>query len=399
MKKRMQKYAKLLLQALKVEDKKYLFIEIPNFLSEFKELLLEEAKSYDLEDVYVYETDPFKKHELMVYLDQENINKHPMFDKSIFNKYAKLDAAFLFIQSMIPDLMNDVDPEKIKATTLHIRNTQKYFRDLYETDKLNWCIAGVPNEYWALDGLKMSEEELWELIFKVSLVDEETDPYDNWNKKLENMNERIDVMNNYNFKYLKYKNELGTDLTIYLPEGHIWCSGKGTHGEICNLPTEEIFTSPLYNKTEGIVYSAKPLFYNNVLIEDFYLKFKNGKVVEFDAKNGKDLLETIITTDDYSCYLGECALVSYDSPINNTGIIFKETLYDENASCHLALGRGFSECIKDSKDLRDDELRDLGVNVSNTHIDFMVGDKTLQVIGFTHDDKEILIMENGNLVI
>lgn len=393
------KYASLLLKALKVEDKKYLFIEIPDFLSDFKEILLKEAESYDLEEVYVYETDPFKKHELMVYLDQENINKHPMFDKSIFNKYAKLDAAFLFIQSMIPNLMDDVDPKKISDTTKHIRSTQKYFRDLYESDKLNWCIAGVPNKFWARDGLKMSEDELWELMFKICLVDNTSDPYDNWLNKLEEMSERTKKLNDYHFKYLKYHNSLGTDLCVYLPEGHIWCSGKGTHGEICNLPTEEIFTSPLYNKTEGIVYSAKPLFYNNVLIEDFYLKFKDGKVVEMDAKCGKDLLETIINTDEYSCYLGECALVSYDSPINNTNVIFKETLYDENASCHLALGMGFSECVKDSEDKRGDDLRALGVNDANTHVDFMIGNEDLNIIGVTYDNQEIMIMENGNLVI
>ncbi len=394
-----RKYASLLLEALRVKDKKYLFIEIPNFLSEFKEILVSEADKYDLEEVHVEEFDPFKKHELLVYLDQENINKHPMFDKSIFNKYAKLDAAFLFIQSMVPNLMDDVEAQKISDTTKHTRSTQKYFRDLYENDKLNWCIAGVPNEFWASQGLKMSEEELWQLVFDICLVDEETDAYDNWNKKLEKMSEWTKKLNDYHFKCLKYSNSLGTDLCVYLPEGHIWCSGKGTHGEICNLPTEEIFTSPLYNKTEGIVYSAKPLFYNNVLIEDFYLKFKDGKVVEMDAKCGKDLLETIINTDEYSSYLGECALVSFDSPINNTNVIFKETLYDENASCHLALGMGFSECIKDSDDKRGDELRSLGVNDADTHVDFMIGNEDLKVVGITYDDEEIVIMEQGNLVI
>lgn len=394
-----RKYASLLLKALKLEDKKYLFIEIPNFLKEFKDLLIDETKSYDLEEVHIEETDPFKKHELMVYLDQENINKHPMFDKSIFNKYAKLDAAFLFIQSMIPNLMDDVDPKKISDTTKHMRSTQKYFRDLYESDKLNWCIAGVPNEYWASEGLKMSLDELWRLMFDICLVDEVSDPYDNWNKKLEEMALRTKKLNDYHFKYLKYTNSIGTDLTVYLPEGHIWCSGKGSHGEICNLPTEEIFTSPLYNKTEGIVYSSKPLFYNNVLIEDFYLKFKEGKVIQYDAKKGKDLLGTIVDTDEYSSYLGECALVSFDSPINNTNIIFKETLYDENASCHLALGMGFSECVKNSEDLRGDELRCLGVNDANTHVDFMIGNEDLNIVGITYDDEEIVIMDQGNLVI
>lgn len=394
-----RKYARLLLDALNLENKKYLFIEIPNFLNEFKDLLLEEAKNFNFNEVYVLESDPFKKHDLMKTLDQENIYKHPMFDKSIFNKYAKLDAAFLFIQSMVPDLMNDIDPNIIKNTNIHVRSTQKYFRDLYETDKLNWCIAGVPNKYWALDGLKISEDELWDLILKVSLVDSETNPIDNWNKKLDLMMNRTSKLNNYNFEYLHYTNELGTDLYVYLPKNHIWCSGKGTHGEICNLPTEEIFTSPEYLKTRGIVYNAKPLFYNNILIDDFYLEFKDGKVINYDAKVGKEILDGILTTDENSSFLGECALVSYDSPINNTNVIFKETLYDENASCHLALGMGFTECIKDGDKLTLDDLRSNGVNKSNIHVDFMIGDKSLNIKGHTYDGLDIDIMIDGNLVI
>lgn len=394
-----RKYARLLLDALNLENKKYLFIEIPNFLNEFKDLLLEEAKNFNFNEVYVLESDPFKKHDLMKTLDQENIYKHPMFDKSIFNKYAKLDAAFLFIQSMVPDLMNDIDPDIIKNTNIHVRSTQKYFRDLYETDKLNWCIAGVPNKYWALDGLKISEDELWDLILKVSLVDSETNPIDNWNKKLDLMMNRTSKLNNYNFEYLHYTNELGTDLYVYLPKNHIWCSGKGSHGEICNLPTEEIFTSPEYLKTRGIVYNAKPLFYNNILIDDFYLEFKDGKVINYDAKVGKEILDGILTTDENSSFLGECALVSYDSPINNTSVIFKETLYDENASCHLALGMGFTECIKDGDKLTLDDLRSNGVNKSNIHVDFMIGDKSLNIKGHTYDGLDIDIMIDGNLVI
>lgn len=393
-----EKYAKLLLQALKLEDKKYLFIQLPSFLSEFKDLLLMEAKNYDLRDIYVDEQDVFKKHELLFNLDQENINKHPFFDKSIFNKYAKLDAAFLFIQSMVPNLMDDIDSKKISDTTKHIRSTQKYFRDLYETDKLNWCIAGASNPYWAKD-LGLTEDELWDYIYEVSLVDDESDPYENWISKLNGMSERANKLNKYNFDYLHYTNELGTDIKIYLPEGHKWCSGYGTHKEICNLPTEEIFTSPRYDKTEGVVYSTKPLFYNGVLIEDFYLEFLDGKVISYDAKKGKDLLGTIISNDDYSSYLGECALVSFDSPINNTGLIFKETLFDENASCHLALGMGFTECNSKANDKKGDDLRNIGVNDANIHVDFMIGDETLKIIGVDHNGNEILIMENGNLVI
>ena len=399
MNKRIEEYAELLLKCVKLEDKRYLFVEIPNFLEDFIEILKEKASKYDLIDIHFEIYDPFKKHELLVTLDQEDIYKHPMFDKSIFDKYAKLDAAFIFIQSMIPGLMDDVDSEVIKNTSLHVRKTQKYFRDLYESDKLNWCIAAVPNELWAKKGLKMSLEELWNKILDICLVSGDFKSYDKWIEKINNMIKVSDVLNNYKFEYLKYTNSLGTDLKVYLPLNHVWKTGFGSHGEICNLPTEEIFTSPDYKKTEGVVYSSKPLYYNNVLIDNFSLTFKDGKVREYHADHGEELLKTIIETDDYSCYLGECALVSYDSPINNTGIIFNETLFDENASCHLALGRGFVECLDCESELSDEELRSKGINVSNSHVDFMIGTNDLKVVGVTRDNREITIIENGNLII
>lgn len=395
---KIRKYAKLLLQALKLEDKKYLFLEIPNFLCDFETVLLSEIENYNLREVYVHHLDLEKEHDLMIKLDQESINKHPLFDKSIYNKYAKLDAAFLFIVSMIPNLMDDVDPKIIKETNIHKRETQKYFRSLYETGKLNWCIAGVPNEKWALNGLKISLEELWDKIFDICLIDDDTDPYTNWLNKFKLMENRAKKLNDYNFDYLRYTNDLGTDLKVYLPKGHIWRTGLGLNGEINNLPTEEIFTSPDFKRTEGIVYSAKPLFYNGVTIEEFFFKFKDGKVIDYDAKKGKEVLEGIITTDDYCGYLGECALVSYDSPINNTGLIFKETLYDENASCHLALGMGFNECNKNAENLTGEDLRNIGVNDANNHVDFMIGDKSLNVIG-VKDNQEIVIIKHGNIII
>ncbi len=399
MKEKKLKYAELLLKCLKLEEKKYLFVRIPDFLSDFMELIQEAAKSYDLKEVHIEVEEVFKKHDLLRDLDQENINKHPMFDHKEYNRYAKLDAAFLFIQSMVPNLMDDVDPEKIKDTAAHTRETEKEFRSLYETDKLNWCIAGVPNEYWAKNGLKISLDELWEKIFQVCLIDEKNDPYDLWTDKLDKLEEKANILNDYHFAYLQYENSLGTNLKVYLPKGHIWACGKDKRGRIVNLPTEEIFTSPQYDKTEGIVYSSKPLIYNNVVIEDFFLEFKEGKVVKMQAKKGEEVLKGIIETDEYSCYLGECALVSFDSPINNTNIIFQETLYDENASCHLALGSGFNECVKDSDDLRGDDLRALGVNDAKTHVDFMIGTEDLKIVGVTDSGEEVVIMDKGNIAI
>ncbi len=397
MKKLKEKYAKLLLQCLCLEEKDYLFVRLPNYLSDFKKYLEEAASEYALKGIYFDVTDPLKKHELMKHLDQENINKHPFFDHSIYNKYAKLDAAFLFIQSMIPDLMNDIEPKKIKETARYIRSTEEYFRKLYEADKLNWCIAGVPNEVWAKKGLNMEVDDLWRLIFKVCLIDEKNDPYVKWQQKLDQIDETAKKLTHYNFEYLQYKNKLGTDLKVFLPKNYCFASGKDKFGRIVNMPTEEVFSSPQYDKVEGIVYASKPLFYNNIMIEDFYLEFKEGKVVSYDASSGKEILKNIIETDETSCYLGECALVSYNSSISNTGVLFKETLYDENAACHLALGRGFAECVQTK--LKGEDLRSVGINESKTHVDFMIGTDDLEVIGVTYDGMEVTIMKEGNLVL
>lgn len=392
-----RKYAHLLLDCLNLKKGDYLFVSIPAFATEFKKLINEEAEYFGLKDIYFDEVDSYKKHDLLKKLDQENINKHPYFDASIYNKYAKLDAGFLFIRSMIPKLMDDIDPKKIKATTEHTLETQKYFRDLYNSSKLRWNISCIPNEEWA-KSLNMNEEELWDYILKICMVDKNTDPYKNWNEYLEKLEKITDKLNNYNFEHLEYKNDAGTDLKIYLPEGHLWSSGKSPNGDICNMPTLEVFTSPLYNKTEGKVVATKPLLFNNVLIDDFYLEFKDGKVVSYDACVGLDTLKTIIETDEYSSYLGECALVSFDSAINKTNIIFNETLYDENASCHIALGRGFNECLRG--DVKDDkEQFERGVNISKTHVDFMIGSRDLSVIGVTHDGNEIKVIENGNIIL
>lgn len=392
-----RKYAHLLLDCLNLKKGDYLFVSIPTSALYFKKLIIEEAEAYGLKDIYFDEVDSYKKHDLLKKLDQENINKHPYFDASIYNKYAKLDAGFLFIRSMIPKLMDDVDPVKIKATTEHTLETQKYFRDLYNSSKLRWNISCIPNEEWA-KSLNMSEDELWNYILKICMVDEKSNPYEKWNEYLEELEKTTNILNDYNFEYLEYKNDAGTDLKIYLPERHLWSSGKSPNGDICNMPTLEVFTSPLYNKTEGKVVATKPLLFNNVLIDDFYLEFKEGKVVSYDARVGFDTLKTIIETDEYSCYLGECALVSFDSVINKTNIIFNETLYDENASCHIALGRGFNECLRG--EVKDDkEQLKRGVNISKTHVDFMIGSRDLSVIGVTHDGNEIKVIENGNIIL
>ncbi len=395
----LRNYANLLLKGVRVMDKKYLFIELPNYLDEFKNILVEEANKYNLNEVYVEEIDLFKKHEYLTTMDYANLIKLPIFDKSIYNKYAKLDSAFLFIRSDIPGLMDDVDAELLKKMNLYSRETQKYFRDLYESDKLYWCIAAASNKYWAEKALNISEEELWDKIFKICLVDNKSDAYLNWLDKNIILKRYMDTLNSYHFKKLHYMNGLGTDFTIELNDTGKWISGGGDIGLFNNIPTEEVFTSPKYDTCNGIVYSSKPLIYNGIEIKNFWLQFKDGKVIHYDAKKGLDALKSIIETDDYSCYLGEIALVNDDSIISNMNIVFNETLYDENASSHMALGIGFAECIDTDEEIGVDDLLSYGVNRSKTHVDFMIGTSDMRIDGYTNEGELITIMEDGNLII
>ena len=395
----LRKYANLLLKGVRVMDKKYLFIEIPNVVKDFKDILYEESKNYDLKEVYIEETNPIKKHEYLITQEYPNLIKLPIFDKSIYNKYAKLDAAFLFIRSEIPGLMDDVDSELLKSMNLYSRSTQQYFRDLYESNKLNWCIACAPNEYWANNALKMTEDELWDKILKICLVDKTSDPYLNWLDKNIILKRYMDTLSSYHFKKLHYMNGLGTDFTIELNDTGKWISGGGDIGLFNNLPTEEVFTSPKYDSCNGIVYASKPLIYNDKIIDKFWLQFKNGKVIHYDAKKGLDVLKSIIETDDHSSYLGEIALVNDDSPISNMKMIFNETLYDENAASHMALGIGFSECIDIDSEVGVEDLLKYGVNRFKTHVDFMIGTSDMRVDGYTEDNELITIMEDGNLII
>ena len=226
------------------------------------------------------------------------------------------------------------------------------------------------------------------------MLDKE-DPTKSWEEQLSAIQKIISILNHLKLEKLHYSNSLGTDLDIYLPQNYRFDSAKDGK-VIVNMPSYEVFASPIYNKTEGIVYNSKPLNYNGKIIDQFWIKFIDGKVVDYDAKKGKNILKAIIESDANSCYLGECALVEYNSPISLTNKIFNTTLIDENASCHLALGAGFAECLENGLNLNEQELLKSGINISKTHVDFMIGTSDLSIIGTTVNGEKITIFKNGN---
>ena len=283
---------------------------------------------------------------------------------------------------------------------------QKPYIDAME-NKYQWCIAAVPGKEWAkkvFPDLSVDEavEKLWESILDASRVDE--DPVSSWDKHNRTLKERCAFLNSCRFDYLEYKSSNGTDFKVGLNEKGLFLGGaeQNLNNSIWynpNIPSEEVFTSPLRGKAEGKVVATKPLSYQGKLIENFWVEFKDGKVINTGAEKNGDLLEQMVKMDEGASYLGECALIAYDSPINNTGILFYNTLFDENASCHLALGRGFTNCLEGFENYTFEQCKEIGVNDSMIHVDFMIGSKDMSIVGVMKDGKRVQIFKNGNWVI
>ncbi len=307
-----------------------------------------------------------------------------------------------------PSAFKSVNSDKLKRRNKAVVNAFQPLKKPYHNNELAWCIAAVPTKGWAKRIFpKLSPTQavvkLWDAIYEACYIDEKTSPIENWEKHISLLQSRSEKLNNYNFKELHYTNKLGTDFTVGLAKNHIWCSARAIQTRnglpfVPNLPTQEIFTMPDNHNINGRVYSARPLSTNGVIVDKFWIEFKNGKAVAFDAEEGKQQLEEIINFDEGSSSLGEVALIPYDSPISKQGIIYQETLFDENASCHLALGQSFNENLKNADNLSEEQLKEVGANQSLRHVDFMVGTKDLNIDGIDYEGNVIPVFRNGNFV-
>lgn len=398
----MEKYASVLLEScLRVEKDQPLFISFNIERIDFVRIVAKKAYSIGVKDIYFDMVDPILKHSALENLEEEDLKKTTFWNKETWNTYAKKNAAFLMLASETPGLMKDIDSKKVSAMTKYMLTTRAYFDFMRDKQKLAWTIAAVPTEKWAQEVFKNSKnplEDLWNQIFEICNI-KEKNPVEIWNKKVEVLKRRADKLNEYKFKSLKYESSNGTNFYIELPKEHIWQSAKESINNkdiTVNYPTEEVFTSPDCKSANGILYSSKPLVYQDVIIDEFYISFKDGKVEKFNAKTGNDTLKEMINICKNSDMLGEVALVPYDSPISNSNIVFLETLYDENAACHIALGDSFPECFENGINMTKEELFEKNLNDCKSHIDFMIGTKDLKVTGTTHDNKEIPILINGN---
>lgn len=402
--KRLRKYAELLVvKGCALRPGQELFVRAPLQTVEFTRLVVREAYERGARLVTVSWSDEVCGRMDYDYAPLEVFEQVPAWSAERNNGMARNGAAVLTILSDDPQAMKGVDQRKVMARTVATHQACREFYDALDYGRCVWCIAGAATPAWATKvfpglGAEAATERLWQAILDTARVTD--DPCAAWDAHRAAFDERKAWLNEQAFVDLHYTTGTGTDLHVGLIEGSHWEGGgqeaaDGTYF-FPNIPTEEVFTSPDRLRTNGVVHGALPLIHNGCPVEDFWVRFEDGRAVECDAAVGRDVLQGIIDTDENSCYLGECALIPYDSPIRNTGILFLETLYDENASCHLALGKGFPETLEGGYELDEQELLQAGVNASAVHVDFMIGTADLQITGTRADGTKVPVFKDGN---
>jgi aminopeptidase len=405
---KLEQYAELVVKVgLNIQRGQRLFINSPIESAEFTRKVVKKAYENGCRQVFTNWSDTETNRIHLTNADEEVLKDYlPQWEIEKYNSLAENNDCLLILTGIDPDAYKGVPPERMMFVQKNNGEKLESFSRAQLRGDIHWVIAGAPTTGWAKSVFpEMNETEavegLWEAIFKTVRVDE-ADPVAAWEEHGRALREKVNYLNEQQFKTLHYKAE-GTDLSLDLHPDHTWIGGghHSTFGTfyIPNLPTEEVFTTPRRNGVNGTVSSTKPLSAMGNMIENFSLTFKDGKVVDFSAEKGYDTLKQLISIDEGMTYLGEVALVPYDSPISNSGIIFNNTLYDENAACHLAIGTAITMSVKGAGDLSKEELIEKEINHSRSHIDFMIGSADLEIDAEYGDGKRIPLFRNGNWAI
>lgn len=402
----LKKYAALVIRVgVNLQKGQPLVIHAPITCADFVHTLSSEAYDVGAYDVAVNWNDEAFSHIRFQKADAERFRAFPAWRKAFYDDYAAQGAAFISIAASDPDLYSDIDPQRLAEASQTAGKALMDYRARLMSNQNTWCVVSVPTKAWACKVFPECSEEaamerLWAEILSAVRVSATEDAVSAWHTHIDRLQKRTAFLNAQAFTELHYRNSLGTDLRIELPKGHIWMGGaeKSADGILfaANLPTEEVYTLPKRNGVNGTVVASKPLHYNGNLIRGFTLTFEKGKVVTYKAEQGEEHLKELLSTDEGASFLGEVALVPHDSPISRSGILFYNTLFDENASCHLALGKAYPTCIENGEGMTADELQQHGVNHSLVHEDFMIGTADLTVVGKTASGASITIMEHGN---
>lgn len=400
----LKKYAKLIAKVgLNVKKGQSVFIGAGLDQPEFVTMVVEECYKAGASEVYVeWSHQPADKLS-SDYRTLESLSEMKPWALAKWQYKAEKYACRLFIESEDPDGMKGVDQEKMSKARRALYPIIKPFREQME-NKHQWCIAAVPGKAWAKKVFpQLSESKAVEAMWKAILYTARADgknPVKAWKEHNADLLARSAYLNGLGLASLEYESANGTKLTVGLMENGLFCGGQETllNGRKFNpnIPTEEVFSTPKAGCAEGIVYSSKPLSYMGEIIDNFSVRFENGKVVEVKAEKGEELLKKMVSMDEGAAMLGEVALIPYDSPISKSGILFYNTLFDENASCHLALGHGFNECLKGFEKMSNDERKAAGINDSMIHVDFMIGTKDMSITGITKNGERVAIFRDGN---
>lgn len=376
--------------------------------AEMARAVVHEAYEAGAGNVRVMWTDPYVSHDALIYRSAEDLSQIPESFVLSYKEFIDAGACLIAIVSPVPGLNSDTDPKKAQAQVKATNAKLGFYREYTMGNKGQWTIIGAPNVVWAekvFPNLKGEEavEALYLAILEASRVREGESAIKNWEAHNQTLLAHNKILNDYNFKSLHFKNSKGTDIVVGLVKNHRWAGGGETTTTGVyynpNIPTEENFTMPDRHETNGVVYATKPLDYQGRLIDGFWLKFENGKVVDFDAKQEKETLASLLSTDEGAKSIGEIALISHDSPISNTNLLFYNTLFDENASCHMALGRAYPMNVIGGLTMTQEELSKAGANHSMVHVDFMFGSEDMEITGLTYDGKEVAVFKKGNFVI
>ena len=402
----LKKYAHTLLKyGVNLQQDQTLVISVDVENKDFAVIVTEEAYELGAKEVVLnWRCSPIARQRLL-HAKESVLEKPANWIPEFYKQYIDDKAAFLSLISANPKALEGIPTDRISLQSRNLNKVLSFYHTAIMNSSVTWCVASVPTVLWAnLLGYEGSDEEkinqLWATLLKLCRI-EGVEPKDTYRHHMAKLRHRCEALNKLDLKSLRYTCENGTDLLLELPEGHIWLGGEESSkdGTIfnANIPTEEVFSAPQYNGVNGVVHSTKPLIYHGNTISDFSFTFKEGKIVEYTAKEGYEVLKELVETDEGSHYLGEVALVDHFSPISQSNQIFYETLFDENASCHLAIGASYPTCLKGSDGLSEEELKERGLNHSLTHVDFMIGHERMNIKGYTRDGQAVDIMIDGRL--
>ncbi|WP_413363658.1 aminopeptidase [Lysinibacillus sp. 3P01SB] len=400
----LSKYAELAVKVgVNIQKDQYLYIAASTDAVDFVRLVTKIAYEEGAKQVFVDFSDDQVGRSRYQLAPEDSFDFFPPWKVQEREWLAEQGAAFMSIVSQDPDLLKGIDPKRIAAFQKAAGTALNKYRQYVQSDKISWTVIAAPSKGWASKVFpELPEEEqmgaLWDAIFKATRADLEN-PVQAWTEHNDALHEKVDYLNKKKYAKLHYTAP-GTDLTIDLPKGHLWC-GAGSINErgdefMANLPTEEVFTVPHKDGVNGYVSSTKPLSYGGNIIDDFKITFEKGRIVKVEAKQGVEVLKNLVATDEGSHYLGEVALVPHDSPISNSGLLFFNTLFDENASNHLAIGSAYAFCLEGGKTMSPEELMENGLNQSITHVDFMVGSAEMNIDGITEDGQREPVFRKGN---